>query len=682
MKKQYSTIKRKSTFLPNTAIAILFVLSAFNFSFGQCISADTPVISPTNANSYCEGDTMTITWTGNLNDNLFWYVYNGNTGQEDTVYVNSLQIVVGTSTNIEINGSDGCADGGYNDVDLYANPTYDINTLERICSGDSVLIWGNYESTAGFYPNVLSSISGCDSTVTVELIIKPLLDDQTITPIQSAFCDSGTVLINMANSELGVQYYLRDNSTNDTIDGPFTGTGAGLAFDPGMVYATTDYSVYAVKQALGASFDISSAYLDGGSPVTSKQNDVTMECWFKWDGNTSTSKTLMVNGHEGNGGYSLRLNTDSTIYILFGGVGYVYSNQAINPNEWVHVAISSNTSNLWSIYINGNLANTGTQAANPPYSWYAFNVGADEAGTTVFDGVIDDVRVWETEKTQAEIQQDMYNCLVGNEPDLVAFYSFQSGGDDLTVNAHHLVPTNYGLNSPWGLGVEHCAMQCEAMDMSAVITIEIGPYNETANATICNGDSYTFGTQTLTAAGPYTELFQSVAGCDSTVDFTLIVTAVDAGVSVAGITITADVVGATYQWVDCDNGNADVNGETSQSFTPTVNGNYAVEVTENGCTETSACEAVTTIGIDELSNGTSINLYPNPNNGSFTLELVGNGAEEITVEIESLMGQSVYSMISETGKKLEINLKNVSSGVYIVTVQSAFGQLRKQVVVK
>ena len=484
---KHFTIKAKRTFLPKTAIAILFVFSAaFNFSFGQCVSADTPVISPTNANNYCEGDTITITWTGNLNDNLFWYVYNGDTGQEDTVYTNSLEVVLGTSTNIEINGSDGCADGGYNDVDLYANPVYEINALERICSGDSVLIWGNYESVAGFYPNVLASISGCDSTITVELIIKPLLDDQTITPTQSAFCDSGTVLINMANSELGVEYYLRDNSTNDTIDGPFTGTGAGLAFDPGMVSSTTDYSIYAVAPYLGATFDGSVSYLDGGSPVTGKPNDVTLECWFKWDGDASTTKTIMVNGHEGNGGYSLRLNTDSTIYILFGGVGYVYSNQAINPNEWVHVAISSNTSNLWSIYINGNLANTGTQAANPPYSWYGFNVGADQGGTTVFDGLIDDVRVWETEKTQAEIQQDMYNCLIGNEPDLVAFYSFQSGGDDLTINGNDLVPTNYGLNSPWGPGVEHCAMQCESIDMSAVITIEIGPYNETANATICD----------------------------------------------------------------------------------------------------------------------------------------------------------------------------------------------------
>ena len=50
-------------------------------------------------------------------------------------------------------------------------------------------------------------------------------------------------------------------------------------------------------------------------------------------------------------------------------------------------------------------------------------------------------------------------------------------------------------------------------------------YNETATATICNGDTYTFGSQSLTTAGQYTELFTSVTGCDSTV--TLDLTTVD-----------------------------------------------------------------------------------------------------------------------------------------------------------
>lgn len=46
-------------------------------------------------------------------------------------------------------------------------------------------------------------------------------------------------------------------------------------------------------------------------------------------------------------------------------------------------------------------------------------------------------------------------------------------------------------------------------------------YNETDAVTICTGTSYTFGTQTLTTAGTYTEVFTSINGCDSTVVLTL-----------------------------------------------------------------------------------------------------------------------------------------------------------------
>ena len=37
------------------------------------------------------------------------------------------------------------------------------------------------------------------------------------------------------------------------------------------------------------------------------------------------------------------------------------------------------------------------------------------------------------------------------------------------------------------------------------------------NASICQGDSYVFGTQTLDSAGPYTEIYTTLYGCDSTV---------------------------------------------------------------------------------------------------------------------------------------------------------------------
>ena len=43
-----------------------------------------------------------------------------------------------------------------------------------------------------------------------------------------------------------------------------------------------------------------------------------------------------------------------------------------------------------------------------------------------------------------------------------------------------------------------------------------------------------------------------------------------------------------------------INGEINQSYTPAVTGNYAVEVTLNGCIDTSACFLVAYTGLEEI----------------------------------------------------------------------------------
>ncbi|MBT6766909.1 MAG: T9SS type A sorting domain-containing protein, partial [Prolixibacteraceae bacterium] len=61
-------------------------------------------------------------------------------------------------------------------------------------------------------------------------------------------------------------------------------------------------------------------------------------------------------------------------------------------------------------------------------------------------------------------------------------------------------------------------------DSTVVLTLTVHPvYNHTDEAAICDVDTFVFGTQNLTASGEYTEIFQSINGCDSTVVLTLTV---------------------------------------------------------------------------------------------------------------------------------------------------------------
>src|SRR5690606_1382106 len=71
---------------------------------------------------------------------------------------------------------------------------------------------------------------------------------------------------------------------------------------------------------------------------------------------------------------------------------------------------------------------------------------------------------------------------------------------------------------------------------------------------------------------------QTVNGCESTnrLQVSVSITHIDESVTNSSPTLTSNANGATYQWIDCNNGFAPIFGETNQSFTASANGNYAV----------------------------------------------------------------------------------------------------------
>jgi hypothetical protein len=143
--------------------------------------------------------------------------------------------------------------------------------------------------------------------------------------------------------------------------------------------------------------------------------------------------------------------------------------------------------------------------------------------------------------------------------------------------------------------------------------------------------------------------------------------------TVSDFTITATASGATYQWINCAN-NQVISGAISQSYTATANGEYAVIVTQNDCSDTSACTTFSTIGINELS--ASFNLYPNPATSTVTI------ASSQTIDqivITDLSGK-VISIIKEKGLNQTIDVSDLSRGMYLVKVSSQGNLITKQFV--
>ncbi|MCC7332905.1 MAG: T9SS type A sorting domain-containing protein [Flavobacteriales bacterium] len=178
--------------------------------------------------------------------------------------------------------------------------------------------------------------------------------------------------------------------------------------------------------------------------------------------------------------------------------------------------------------------------------------------------------------------------------------------------------------------------------------------------------SFTLNGQTYTSTGVYPQFLVNQYGCDSnlTVDITIIT--VDTSLIVNNHTISANVVGASYQWLDCDNAYAIISSETAQIFTATVNGNYAVAITENGCTDTSACINVTTVGVYKNQLNYFSSIYPNPTNGSFTLQL--KNENNCTISIVDVTSNEVYTLNNVKSDKINLNISHLNKGIYFVKV--------------
>ncbi|MFD1553332.1 hypothetical protein DNU06_06620 [Putridiphycobacter roseus] len=180
--------------------------------------------------------------------------------------------------------------------------------------------------------------------------------------------------------------------------------------------------------------------------------------------------------------------------------------------------------------------------------------------------------------------------------------------------------------------------------------------------------------------GVYTESYTASTGCDSIINYDVTITTIDNAISVSqGVVLTADQTGASYQWLDCNNGNAAIAGETSQTFTAVLNGDYACEIMLGTCTKISDCISVSSVGINDASSDV-FSIYPNPNNGQFKIEM-----DKLTTNTEVIIsnaaGQVVYKgQLNQTSSV--VNLTGIESGLYVVNVLNEELNIKKTLIIE
>lgn len=186
--------------------------------------------------------------------------------------------------------------------------------------------------------------------------------------------------------------------------------------------------------------------------------------------------------------------------------------------------------------------------------------------------------------------------------------------------------------------------------------------------TACNSFTWNVNGQTYYQSGQYSEVLTNNEGCDSLITLDLNINLLNTDISlVDDFTLQSNIPNAqTYQWIDCENNFQNIVGETNQTFVSNVNGSFAVIVNENGCSDTSNCLSINTLGLNDVGNEILI-VFPNPTRNYLRISLNDKLLSEF--KLIDALGQSVI-VGTINDKETIVDVSTLSRGMYTLLISS------------
>jgi fibronectin type 3 domain-containing protein len=294
---------------------------------------------------------------------------------------------------------------------------------------------------------------------------------------------------------------------------------------PPVVTGTTVTATAGKTFGVAAGFDGTDDYIQVPSTLV-VTGAITIEAWVK-SANVFAPWARVIDFSNGPG-------MDNIIFGWQGGGGHLYfetyrngtSIQLVSPtvfpqNQWVHVAAVNDGNGRGFLYINGVLVASSAQMipANVTRTeqWVGRSAYASDA---FFSGSMEELHVWSTVRSAADIQMDM-NQLTGDEPGLVAYYPLDeaSGTTAFDRTANHydatLTSTGTGDQPAWvadaGAGPGRVVASFTSADPAArasdfTVTIDWGDGHISAGIVTLDGQGgfNVSGSNTYAAPGTYT----------------------------------------------------------------------------------------------------------------------------------------------------------------------------------
>jgi hypothetical protein len=593
----------------------------------------------------------------------------------DTLITNSITASICQGDSMMLDGSYQTIAGSYVDTllsangcdsilttNLIVNPIVTNNLTASICQGDSMLLGGAYQTTDGDYLDTLSTTLGCDSILTTTLIVNPVVTNS----VTASICQGDSMI-------LGGAYQTVAGSYVDTLS---TTLGCDSILNTTLTVNDINYLADTITVCYGDSSFIAGAYrTNSGIYVDSLTNlngcDSIIETTFTVLSENFVSNLFAI------------CNGDS---VLAGGLYQtttgLYYDTLVDANG-CNLIIETDLTVSSQIVANLNV--------NVCYGDSALINGNYELATgTFYDTTVSVAGCDSITITNFTVDSSITNSVTA---------SICQGDSIILGGAYQTVAGSYNDVYATNSG-------CDSL-VNTILSINLS-ITDSIYANICQGDSLFLGGAYQTANGSYNDVYSTNSGCDSIVTTTLTIDSAITGIDIQQA--ACDFVwidGITYNTSDstssftlssssgCDsivtlnltinpivttivqNGN-DIEasatngaapyyydwstGETTAIITPSANGLYSVVVSDaDSCFSDTAIflvEFVNTTGIENWNN--SVSIYPNPTSDILTISS-GNYSGLINTNIYDLFGRKIM-----TTNEKEVSLKAFADGVYIL----------------
>jgi len=506
-----------------------------------------------------------------------------------------------------------------------------------VCTGESYDFHGETLTESGAYSVTLTTVSGCDSIVTLTLTVLPLTES-----------------VSAATICAGEYYTFNGQTLSEGGTYPFALTGVNGCDSIAVLQLTV---LPVVSTNLAATVCASASYEFDGELL-----DETGVYTAVFTGPNGCDSTVVLN-------LTVLPETESALEAtICHGETYEYNGEPLNEagayqflfegsngcdsTVTVHLAVLPTAASASAALVcdgqsyefNGEVL---TESGTYLFTFAGASANGCDSLVTLFLNIFPAIPPTETEAS----------ICPGSSYD---FY-----GTPLTVAGNYLahLPSSTGCDSIVNL------------------TLSILPnLTATETAAICTGESYSFQGQNLEAAGVYTAVLPGNGGCDTIVTLTLTVNTVNTGVTLTDGTLTAQATDATYQWINCDE-NVPVEGATESSFTPTATGQYAVAITQGSCTDMSDCQLVEVVGTHELLSGNAWTVQPNPAANRATVMLQESLTSPVRLEMYDLAGHLLLQQpVPEGASQIMLDLSAMPVGVLLVRLTDEHAASTKRLV--